>query len=193
VVTRQRSTVLAWGLWLTTFGCLAAGLVVAVAVVRPLTLRVLAEGAVGAVTFSLGFATVGLVLGTRRPANPIGWLYAAAGLAYSLTAPLDPWVDQLLADHRPLPLAAQLNAVVGGLNWVTPIALGVTVPALLLPDGHLRSPRWRLVVAASVAGIVMVLVGGSLVPGGCRACRSTGPSGWAGWAERSPGWSSTPG
>ena len=35
----QRSTVLAWGLWLVTFGLLAAGLVVAVAVVRPLTLR----------------------------------------------------------------------------------------------------------------------------------------------------------
>jgi hypothetical protein len=164
VMKRQRSTVLAWGLWLTTFGFLAAGLVVAVAVVRPLTLRVLAAGALGAVTFSLGFATVGLVVGTRRPANPIGWLYAAAGLASSLTVPLDPWVDQLLAEHRPLPLVAQLNAVVGDLNWVTPIALGVTLPALLLPDGHLRSPRWRLVAAASVIGIVMVLVGGSVVP-----------------------------
>jgi hypothetical protein len=61
--------------------------VVAVAVVRPLTLRVLAAGAVDAVTFSLAFATVGLVLTVRRPANPIGWLYAAAGLASSLTTP----------------------------------------------------------------------------------------------------------
>ena len=104
-------------------------------------------------TFSLGFATVGLVLCLRRPANPIGWLYAAAGLAGCLTTPLAPWVDQLLAEHRPLPLAAQLNAVIGDLNWVTPIALGVTLPALLLPNGHLRSPRWRLVVAASVTGM----------------------------------------
>jgi hypothetical protein len=43
---RQRRIVLAWGLWLATFAFLAAGLAVAVAVVRPLTLRVLAAGAV---------------------------------------------------------------------------------------------------------------------------------------------------
>jgi hypothetical protein len=35
------------------------------------------------VTFSLGFATVGLVLTLRRPANPIGKLYAGAGLVGS--------------------------------------------------------------------------------------------------------------
>jgi hypothetical protein len=160
-----RRTALAWGLWLATFGFLAAGLAVTVAVVRPLTLRVLGAGAVDAVTFSLGFAIVGLVLTLRRPANPIGWLYAAAGLAGCLTTPLAPWVDQLIAEHRPLPLAAQLAAVIGDLNWVTPIALGVTLPALLLPDGHLRTPRWRLVVAASVAGIILILVGGSVAPG----------------------------
>jgi hypothetical protein len=178
----QRSTVLAWCLWLVTFGLLAAGLVVAVAVVRPLTLRVLVAGAVQAVTFSLAFATVGLVLTVRRPANPIGWLYAAAGLANSLTTPLAPWVDQLIADHRPLPLAAQLNAVVGDLNWVTPIALGVTLPALLLPDGHLRSPRWRLVVAASVTGIVFILVGGSVAPGPLRGLPVDKPLGLDGLA-----------
>jgi hypothetical protein len=79
---RERSTVLAWGLWLTTFGCLAAGLAVTLAVVRPLTLGVLATGAVGAVTFSLGFATVGLVLTLRRPANPsVGCTRAPAWVA----------------------------------------------------------------------------------------------------------------
>jgi len=38
-------TVLAWGLWLATFGCCAAGLVVALVVTRPLTLGVLVVGA----------------------------------------------------------------------------------------------------------------------------------------------------
>jgi hypothetical protein len=179
---RQRSTVLAWCLWLTTFGCLAAGLAVTLAVVRPLTLRVLATGAVGAVTFSLGFATVGLVLTLRRPANPIGWLYAGAGLGGSLTTPLEPWVDQLLAEQRPLPLAAQLNAVIGDLSWVTPIALGVTLPALLLPDGHLRSGRWRLVAAASAGGIVLILVGGSVMPGRLQGLPIDNPFGLGGVA-----------
>jgi hypothetical protein len=39
---------LAWVLFAATFGCLAAGLVVALALVRPLTLAVLAEGALTA-------------------------------------------------------------------------------------------------------------------------------------------------
>jgi signal transduction histidine kinase len=175
-------TVLAWCLWLVTFGLLAAGLAVTVAVVRPLTLRVLGAGAVEAVTFSLAFATVGLVLTLRRPANPIGWLYAGAGLAGSLTDALAPWVDQLLAEQRPLPLAAQLNAVVADLNWVTPIALGVTLPALLLPNGHLRSRRWRLVVAASVGGIVLILAGGSVAPGRLQGLPIDNPFGLAGVA-----------
>jgi hypothetical protein len=76
---RTRTT-LAWSLWLATFGCCAAGLAVTLALIRPLTLGVLAEGAAFTLAFALGFATVGLVLTLRLPANPIGWLYAAAGV-----------------------------------------------------------------------------------------------------------------
>ena len=104
-------TVRAWALWLATFGCCAAGLAVTLAVVRPLTVAVLVEGAAHALAFPLGYATVGLVLGLRRPANPIGWLYAAAGLVWSLAIPGDSWLVQLVAEHRPLPLAAQVAAV----------------------------------------------------------------------------------
>jgi hypothetical protein len=83
-------TTLAWSLWLASFGCCAAGLVVALAVTRPLTAAALAQGAAFAVAFPLGYATIGLVLSLRRPANPIGWLYAVSGLAWSLMVPLDP-------------------------------------------------------------------------------------------------------
>ena len=39
-----------------------------------------------------------------------------------------------------------------GACWAPAIALGVTLPALLVPDGRLRSPRWRVVVATAVRG-----------------------------------------
>jgi hypothetical protein len=155
---------LAWSSWLVSFGCCAAGLVVALVVRRPLTLAVLAEGAAFALVFPLGYATIGLVLGLRRPANPIGWLYAASGLAWAVLIPFEPWVDQLVLDHRPLPLAAQIAVVAGEFNWAPAIALGITLPALLVPDGHLRSRRWRVVVAAAVVGPVLTIVGGSLSP-----------------------------
>jgi hypothetical protein len=163
---RARTRILvAWSLWLVTFACCAAGLVVTLVVTRPLTLAVLAEGAAFALVFPLGYATVGLVLSLRRPANPIGWLFAASGMVWSLTIPIDPWVNQLILDHRPLPLAAQLGALVGEFNWAPAVALGITLPALLVPDGRLRSRRWRPVAAAAVVGPVLGLVGGSLLPG----------------------------
>jgi hypothetical protein len=139
-ISPRGRTVLAWSLWVLTFGCCSAGLAVTVAVVRPLTVGLLAQGAARALVYPLGYATVGLVLTLGRPANPIGWLYAAAGLTWSLGIPADPWVDQLLADHRPLPPAAQLSAVLGEYNWAPATVLGVVLPALLVPDGRLR---WR--------------------------------------------------
>jgi two-component system, NarL family, sensor kinase len=128
--------VLAWALWLVTFGCCAAGLLITLAIYRPLTLGVLVEGAVYAFFFVLGFATVGLVLALRRPRNPIGWLYRAAGLAWAYTVPLEPWVDRLIREHRALPFAAKVVVATGSLGWAPAIALGVTLPALLLPNGH---------------------------------------------------------
>jgi len=162
--TRSR-TVLAWCLWLATFGCCAGGLAVTLAVTRPLTVAVLAEGAARALVYPLGFATIGLVLSVRRPENPIGWLYAAAGLAWSLTSPAQPWLERLVREQRPLPLLAQAAAVVWEFAWAPATVLGVTLPALLVPEGRLRSRRWRAVAVAGVAGGVLVLVGSGLSPG----------------------------
>ena len=161
----RSKTVLAWSLWLVTFGCCAAGLVVELVGTRPLTAAGLAEGAAFALSFPLGYASVGLVLTLRRPANPIGWLFAASGLLWSLWIPWDVWIGQLLRAGRPLPLAAQLVAVAGEFSWAPAIALGITLPALLLPDGRLRSPRWRVVVATAVFGAVVAPLAGSLMPG----------------------------
>jgi hypothetical protein len=156
-------TQLAWLLFLATFGCLAGGLVVTLFVTRPLTVDVLVDGAISASVWLL-FATIGLVLTLRRPANPIGWLYAAAGLVWTAYIPWDPWVDQLLRTGRPLPLAAQLAALAGDSLWAAGITLGITLPLLLLPNGRLRSRRWRLVVVASVAATTINVVGWSLAP-----------------------------
>jgi hypothetical protein len=123
---------------------------------------------------------VGLVVALLRPSNPIGWLYGAAGLAWAYTLPLEPWVEQLIREQRPLPFVAQVVAAAGTLGWAPAIALGVTLPALLLPNGRLRSPRWRLVVASSVTGVVLVIVAGSLSPGPVEELGIDNPLGLAG-------------
>jgi hypothetical protein len=164
-VHARTKTLLAWSLWLATLGCCAGGLLATLLWLRPLTLGLLVQGASAALAFPLGYATIGLVLTLRRPANPIGWLYAASGLVWALVVPFEPWVNRLLVDHRPLALAGQLAVVVREWSWAPAIALGITLPFLLLPDGRLRSRRWRPVVATTVAGVVMFVVGISLFPG----------------------------
>jgi hypothetical protein len=174
---RSRTT-LAWLLFLVTLGCLVAGVVVALVVVRPLTPGVLGESLLTTLLY-LGFAAIGLVLTLRRPANPIGWLYAASGLAWSVSVPGEVWVGQLVRSGHPLPLAAQVNAAVGEPLWAPAIALGVTLPLLLLPDGRLRSPRWRIVVIASAAGAVLSMAA-ALEPGQLVSTPIANPFGLAG-------------
>jgi hypothetical protein len=164
-VPARIKALLAWALWLATLGCCAAGLLAALLWIRPLTLGLLATGAAQALIAPLGYATIGLVLGLRRPANPIGWLYAASGLAWALIIPFEPWLVQLFREHQPPPLVAQLAVVASQVIWAPAIALGITLPFLLLPDGRLRSRRWRVVVAAAVVGVAMFVVGGILLPG----------------------------
>jgi hypothetical protein len=188
-------TRLAWLVFGATVACLVGGLVVTLFVTRPLTADVLVDGAFEGAMWLL-FATIGLVLTLRRPANPIGWLYAAAGLAWTLYVPWDPWVDQLLRDNRPLPPAAHLAALAGDSLWAVGLTLAVTLPLLLLPDGRLRSRRWRLVLAAAVAGTTAELVGWVLSPGPLTQTLKPVPKpfplhglagtvattvGWAGW------------
>ena len=176
---RTRS-LLAWPLWLATLGFCAAGLAVTLAVTQPLTIAVLAEGAAKALAYPLGYATIGLVLTLRRPGNPIGWLYAAAGLVWSLAIPGDAWLGQLVAEHRPLPLAAQVAAVCGEFNWAPATVLGVTLPALLVPDGRLRSPRWWPGAACGIAAAALVVVGGGLAPARLENTSIANPFGLSG-------------
>jgi hypothetical protein len=177
---RTRST-LAWSLWLATFGCCAAGLLVTLVLTRPLTVGVLARGAADALVFPLGFASVGLLVSLRRPANPIGWLYAAAGLVWALEIPGRPWLEHLLGAHRPLPLAAQLAATFGDVVYAPAVSLGVTLPLLLLPEGRLRSPRWRPAVAASLTGALLIVVG-ALKPTQLVSTPMANPLALHGWA-----------
>jgi hypothetical protein len=161
---RQRNrTLQAWLLFAATLACLLGGLVVTLAVVRPLTREVLVDGALNG-SFWLLFATVGLVLSLRRPANPIGWLYAAAGVVWSASIPVDPWVDQLQQTGRPVPPAARYLTLIGENFWAIGIVLAVILPLLLLPDGRLRSPRWRPVAVAAVAATAVQIVGNCLDP-----------------------------
>jgi hypothetical protein len=193
VPMRVRSrTLLAWSLWLATLGCLVGGLVVTLFLTRPLTADVLLTGAFDGAVWLL-FATIGLVLTLRRPDNPIGWLYAAAGLVWSAYVPWDPWVDLLQRTGRPLPPAARLAALAGDTLWAVGITLAITLPLLLLPNGRLRSRRWRVVAVVAVVATAMDVVGWVLSPSPMTqtlvpVAKPFALGGWAGTAATIVSW-----
>jgi hypothetical protein len=107
----------------------------------------------------LAFTTVGLIIASRRPANPLGWLLLFFGLSLSANESLRAYAEYTLF-YRPGTLPAGLFiAWVSTWIWafISPILLFVF---LLFPDGGLPSPRWRPFawVAGLVNGLFLLIV-----------------------------------
>jgi two-component system, NarL family, sensor kinase len=97
----------------------------------------------------LSFGICGAILAWHRPHNPIGWLFAAGGVAYAtaaLAAPLGAALHEADA-----PIAVQ-RLVITIFTWSWPFAIGLVLPLalLLFPDGRPPSRRWRWVVIAVI-------------------------------------------
>jgi hypothetical protein len=102
--------------------------------------------------FVLAFATVGALVASRRPRNPIGWLLLLAALSYV--------VGGVSVDS-----SATLAAWVGAWVWMAGIGPVATFGLLLFPTGHLPSPRWRPVGWLAGAGLAALLIGLATDPG----------------------------
>jgi two-component system, NarL family, sensor kinase len=97
----------------------------------------------------MSFGICGAILAWHRPRNPIGWLFAAGGVAYAtaaLAAPLGAVLREAAA-----PIAVQ-RLVITIFFWSWPLAIGLVLPLtlLLFPDGRPPTRRWRWVVIAVI-------------------------------------------
>jgi uncharacterized membrane protein YhdT len=104
------------------------------------------------------FSTVGALVASRRPENPVGWLLCLYGLVISISHFAAQYaIYALLAQPDSLPAG---EAMVWIVSWVLPIIIGLTVFYILLfPTGRLPSRRWRwlgwLTVAYVVVGVIL--------------------------------------
>jgi signal transduction histidine kinase len=99
------------------------------------------------------FAVVGLVLASRRPENPIGWIFLGASVASGLQTLAGEFgtYSRAAGDLR----AASIGAWVDAWIWV-PITGAVSIHVFLLfPTGRLLSPRWRWFRWVGTIGIVV--------------------------------------
>ena len=98
----------------------------------------------------LAFSTVGALIGSRRPENPIGWLFCSGAFAWILgELALEYGVYALITAPGTLPVgvwAAWFGGWARGMGWFLIVAFLL----LLFPNGRLPSPRWRPVLWGAV-------------------------------------------
>jgi hypothetical protein len=107
---------------------------------------------------AVGYSTVGAVVASRRPGNPVGWVLCSIGLSWGAAHLNSEYATYaLLAAPGSLP-AGELAAWIDSWLWVPGLGLIVFL-ALLFPGGRLPSPRWSpfawLSVLVVAAGTIM--------------------------------------
>ncbi len=114
---------------------------------------------------SLAFATVGALIASRRPENPVGWIFGAGSLLLALS--------DFAEQYAVYALVTQPGALPGGVVmawtrlWAGSLgfALMFTFTLLLIPNGRLLSPRWRPMLWLAVGATGLITITAALQPG----------------------------
>jgi hypothetical protein len=127
---------------------------------------------------SLAYPTVGALIASRLPTNPIGWIFCGVGLLYGVRRLTGAYADHALFENIALPGG---ESAAWFSTWTGPAGLtlaGVFL-ILLFPNGRLPSRRWRIVAWAAVLGAMALALADVFKPGSLY----TYP-----WVENSLGW-----
>jgi hypothetical protein len=103
-------------------------------------------------------ATVGALLGSRRPAHPVGWLLLGLGLLVVVNGVASGYVNYgLVARPGSLPAASYLAGVANSIQVLSLACICFIL--LLTPTGSLPSRRWRWWArVAAAAPLLLVLL-----------------------------------
>jgi signal transduction histidine kinase len=107
------------------------------------------------------YAVTGGLVASRRPRNPIGWIFVSIGFIGALGA-LANAVNRYGSSGT---LVVEWATWLDSWLWIPGIFLPMTFVILIFPDGHLPSPRFRLVAWSSAFGMVALILATILQPG----------------------------
>jgi hypothetical protein len=154
-------TWLAWGLAVLALGLLLASSAFATANGAGIELG----SSVFIWAIALVFSAVGLLIATRHPGNPIGWILLAAGVAAGFAALAHSFAEFWLAGKGGPEALGKAAALYAELSWIPFILMPVTFLLLLFPDGRLLSRRWRVAAWCAALGIAGTFAADGLKPG----------------------------
>jgi signal transduction histidine kinase len=161
-MTDRTASRLAWSLW-------AVAMVVTAVSVVFLVLTFDRGGPPGqfgprgfSAVFAVIFATTGVIVGSRRPENPIGWILLGAAIGSALQGFWSEYASYALVEQPGAP-GGVWSAWFLEWTWI-PLTGAFAVLFQLFPSGHPVSARWRWVLAASIAIIAVASVVNALVP-----------------------------
>jgi hypothetical protein len=155
---------LAWSLWVLTVGLFVLTLVFTALYPLPRDPATDAANFGISILFVVNFSTVGALIASRRPRNPIGWVFCAMSLLVVVAVFFGNYAEySLVVEPGALP-RAKTAAWVG--NWIWLVALSpLGFFLLLFPDGRPPSRRWRAVAWLQAAALVCWFFSQAFVPG----------------------------
>ena len=128
---------------------------------RPDMVQFTAENAIYAVLGLVSTATVGALVASRRPRNPVGWLLLTFGLLVVVSLVAVGYVAYgLVARPGALPATDAAVVLVYALNDSGAPVPVLALALLLTPTGSLPSRRWRWLGFALAAVAVASVIGG---------------------------------
>jgi two-component system, NarL family, sensor kinase len=157
----RRGAALSGGLLAVSFGTISLLLHLAYGDVWPADLNPFWRSAI---VWAIAVGGPGAILAWLRPANPLGWLVCASGLALGTGQLSFSWAVVALEVPEIDLWFHPIVVWVGTWIWVPGYVLVPTLVLLLVPDGRLPSPRWRWVARFQLAAIVLGVVGFALTP-----------------------------
>ena len=105
-----------------------------------------------AIVWSLVIGSVGAVLASRRPKNPIGWIFCILGLLAGVLAFTSEYARWAIDVRHGLPLPAGGAYAAWLVEWIwIPLITGLAIVAAIFPDGRFLTPGWRRAMWAAVA------------------------------------------
>ena len=114
---------------------------------------------------SLAFPTVGALVASRRPENPIGWIFCGTGLLYGVQAFASGYADYALLGYTGSLPGGDLMDWISRWIGVPVLPLAGVLLVLLFPNGKLLSRKWQPVVWMAACGSAMLALGAALDPG----------------------------